>query len=63
MSKEEFLGLLKLIAKRFEESEKEPSKQDLVREALRDLLVREGVLAREIQPPRQVPALTNRRLQ
>lgn len=63
VSKEEFLGLLKLITKRFEESEKEPSKQDLVREALRDLLAREGVLAREIQPSRQVPASTGRRLQ
>lgn len=63
MSKEEFLGLLRLIAKRFEELEREPSKQDLLREALRDLLVKEGLLAREIQTPRQVAASTNRRLQ
>ncbi len=63
LSREERLGLLRLIAKRFEETEFEPTKQDLIREGLRDLLLREGVLPRGTQPSPEPSVLTSKRLQ
>ena len=48
VSREENQGLLDLVAKRFREGGNEPSKQDLVREAIADLLRDEGLL--ELRP-------------
>jgi transposase len=63
VSKDEFLGLLRLVAKRFDETESEPTKQDLMREALRDLLFREGLLPREAQPSVQPSIPSGKRIQ
>jgi len=53
ISREENQGLLDLISKRFRQLGLEPSKQDLVREAVADLLRREELLTEQPQPSRQ----------
>ena len=63
LSKDEFLGLLRLVAKRFDETEIEPTKQDLMRAALRDLLFREGLLAREPESPVRASISPGKRIQ
>jgi len=63
VSREENQGLLDLIAKRFRSTGMEPSKQDLAREAIADLLRREGLLTEQLQPSKQASAHPNKRLQ
>jgi hypothetical protein len=63
LSKEELHGLLRLIAKRFDEKETEPSKQDLIREAVRDLLLRESLLPVETHAAVPAPVSRDKRLQ
>ncbi len=54
---------MKLVAKRFDETETEPTKQDLMREALRELLFREGLLPRQTEVGAQSPLSLNKRVQ
>ena len=63
LSKEELHGLLKLIAKRFDETDDRPTEQDLIREALRHLLVREGFLPSAQLSPTPPNAGANKRVQ
>jgi hypothetical protein len=61
VSREELQGILDLIAKRFRETGVEYTKQDLLREALRILLIREGLLNSlgQLENPALLPGPTD----
>jgi len=58
LPKEELHGLLKLIAKRFDETEQRLTEQDLTREGIRMLLAAEGLM--KPAPPETVHASAGR---
>jgi len=61
--KQELLGLLKLIPKRLEEADIEYTKQDLIREAVRNLLATEGLIELPSSQQGRTPAVQDKRLQ
>jgi hypothetical protein len=60
VSRDENQGLLDLIARRFRETGLEPTKQDLAREAIADLLRRERLLGDTVLPAQASPRLSKK---